>query len=268
MLNRLSKKEILLLIAAILSFVVLAAFSGIVGNRADAFFMQVLPFLSKVVNFTLPLWVIVPVLLILLFLVVLNYYASQQAVKLLKLDESLLRLLAAFHDNPDQQSATKLLFQDFLANILELLPNGCRIFIMRQGEHDPDFLTIWQSWKIPSETIDRTRLQISNSQSRDIGLAGSVFLSGRQEVANFIWKNETWVEDNAKYVYIVPKNTRKSLPYKSTIAVPVINEITNTCIGVLCVDCSEPKTFDSQDVQRLLAVIAIRTSSILSILRC
>jgi hypothetical protein len=250
------------------SFVLLAAVGGIVGNRADALVMQVLPFLSKAVNFMIPLWIVALVLLILLLLGTLNYYSSRQAVKLLKLDESLLRLLAAFHNNADKPSATKLLFQDFLANVLELLPNGCRIFIMRPEEHNTNFLTIWQSWKIPIETIERTRLQISDSQNRDIGLAGSAFLSGKQEVANFTWKNEAWVSDNAKYIYIVPKNTKKSLPYKSAIAVPIINEVTNECIGVLCVDCIYEKAFDSQDIQQILAVIASRTPSILAILKC
>jgi hypothetical protein len=75
---------------------------GILGNRADAVFLIILPLIDK--PLTIKLWVVIAALLITIFPLLLSlrhyYIAHQIATKLNKLDESLLLLLPKLYRNP------------------------------------------------------------------------------------------------------------------------------------------------------------------------
>jgi hypothetical protein len=184
--NRLpsSAKVFVKILWPVIATIITLAFSGIVGNRADSALLQLLPFLQQTTTVAVARWLLILIVLLPslaiglpLALMALRYYRSQQAaINLVKLDDSLLRLLSAFRQNPDQQAATKLLFQEFLEDTLELFKDGCRISILQPDSSDPEFLTIWQSLRVPFETIQRTRFYIgSNSADRRVGIAGLAF---------------------------------------------------------------------------------------------
>jgi hypothetical protein len=131
--NLLSNAKIALKILwPIIATILTLAFSGIVGNRADSTLLQLLPFLQQTTTVAVARWI--PILVILLpslaiiaplALTALHYYRSQQvAISLVKLDDSLLRLLSSFKQNPNKEAATTLLFQEFLEDTLELFDDS------------------------------------------------------------------------------------------------------------------------------------------------
>ena len=163
--NRLAK------IVSILSVVIfIPAFSGIVGNRADSIFLIIISFFQGNGTILVAKWLLMLVILLIILVILIGlgiaslYYRSQQvAISLVKLDDSLLRLLSSFKQNPDLEDAAKLLFQEFLTDTLELFTDGCRISILRP-DGDSELLTIWQSLRVPPETIDRTRFYIGSNK--------------------------------------------------------------------------------------------------------
>lgn len=255
--------------------------SGIVGNKADALFLKALALLKKTVVLDSTWQIVVICLLpifaisiILLGLIAIRYYRSQQAaLNLVRLDDTLLRLLSSFTANPDKQAATKLLFQEFLTDTLELFEDGCRISIMRPDDDDPEWLVIWQSLRVPFETVHRTRLYIgSNHPHPKTGIAGKVFLTQKHLVVHLSWDrtNSRWSPDDPDYVPFISRTTRRSVPYKAIAAMPIIESIDDsgktTCIGVLCLDSSDATAFDSNEILDGLSSVSERILAILKIL--
>jgi hypothetical protein len=276
--NRLpsSAKVLLKILWPVIATVLTLAFSGIVGNRADSALLQLLPFLQQTTTVAVARWLLILIVLLPslaiglpLSLIALRYYRSQQAaISLVKLDDSLLRLLSAFRQNPDKQAATRLLFQEFLEDTLELFKDGCRISILQPDSNDPEFLTIWQSLRVPFETIQRTRFYIgSNSADRRVGIAGLAFQQQKLMTVHLSWKKDRWIPDDSNYHIFIQRNTKKGMPYRSVVAVPIINNNDEQqCLGVLCLDSTDEQAFDTKKVQDGLRAVADRVSAILLIL--
>ena len=250
--------------------------SGIIGNRADSALLQLLPFFQQTVTVAVARWLLVLVVLLPSFaigvplgLTAFHYYRSQQAaINLVKLDDSLLRLLSSFNQTQDKKAATTLLFQEFLEDTLELFRDGCRISILRPDCNNPEFLTVWQSLRVPLETIQRTEFYIgSNSTHKQIGIAGLAFKNQTLEVIHLSWQNNHWVPDNPKYYTFVQRDTPKSMPYRAIVVVPIINNANpSQCLGVLCLDSMDIQAFDSKRVQDGLRAVSDRISATLLIL--
>jgi GAF domain len=276
--NRLpsSAKILLKILWPVLATILTLAFSGIVGNRADSALLQLLPFLQQTTTVAVARWLLILIVLlpslaigIPLALMALRYYRSQQAaISLVKLDDSLLRLLSAFKQNPDKQVATRLLFQEFLEDTLELFKDGCRISILQPDRDEPEFLSIWQSLRVPFETIQRTRFYIgSNPADRRVGIAGLAFQQQKLMTVHLYWKNGQWTPDNPNYYIFIQRTTKKGMPYRSVVAVPIINNNeAEQCLGVLCLDSADEQAFDTKKVQDGLRSVADRVSAILLIL--
>lgn len=238
--------------------------------------LRILDFAKTIVTWN-NTWQIIVVLLlpcciicsILLGLTALRYYRSQQAaLNLVRLDDTLLRLLSSFKANPDKKAATRLLFQEFLADTLELFEDGCRISIMRPDNNDSEWLVIWQSLRVPPETIQRTRLYIGSTQAHPKeGIAGKVFSTQKRIVVHLSWnkKELIWSPDNKNYVPFISRITEKSLPYRAIASVPIIDS-NDDALGVLCLDSMDPRAFDSQEIQDGLSSVSERISAILKIL--
>jgi GAF domain len=260
----------------IIATILTLSFSGIVGNRADSALLQLLPFLQQTTTVAVARWILILVIflpslaiIIPLALTALRYYRSQQAaISLVKLDDSLLRLLSSFKQNPDKQAATTLLFQEFLADTLELFKDGCRISILQPDNNDPDFLTIWQSFRVPSETIQRTKFYIgSNQADKRVGIAGLAFQRQTLMTVHLFWKKNQWVSDNPNYYTFIQRDTLKGMPYRAVVTVPIINNNNpNQCLGILCLDSMDEQAFDTKKVQDGLRSVADRVSAILLIL--
>jgi hypothetical protein len=251
------------------------ALSGVIGNRADSALLQLLPFFQQIVSVSVARWLIVMVVLlpslaigIPLGSTAFLYYRSQQAaINLIKLDDSLLRLLSSFKQNQDKKAAETLLFREFLEDTLELFTDGCRISILLPND-DSELLTIWQSLRVPPETIHRTKFYIGSEDNKRVGIAGLVFKQQILKVAHLSWQKNQWLPDNPDYYIFVQRSTRKSMPYRAVVAVPIVdNTDPSQCLGVLCLDSMNEKAFDSRKVQDGLRAVADRISAILLILK-
>jgi hypothetical protein len=260
----------------LLGVLCIPAFYGITGNRADSIFLIIISFFQGSIVNTMPRWLLMLVILLLILVISLGlsiaflYYRSQQvAISLVKLDDSLLRLLSSFKQNPNREYAENLLFQEFLTDTLELFTDGCRISIFRPDNHDSEFLTIWQSLRVPPETIQRTRFYIgSNKDDKRVGIAGLVFKQQMLKIAHLSWQKDKWSPDDTNYYNFVDRTTPKSMPYRVVVAVPIVdNTNPNQCLGVLCLDSMNEKAFDSKKIQDGLRSVADRISAILLILK-
>jgi GAF domain len=269
-------KAILKILWPVLATLFTLSLSGIVGNRADSALLQLLPFFHQTVTVTVARWRILLVFLVPILAIAIplgftafHYYRSQQAaINLVKLDDSLLRLLCSFNQISDKTAATTLLFQEFLEDTLELFRDGCRISILRADRHRPEFLTVWQSLRVPTETIQRTAFYIGpNIADKRIGVAGIAFKQQTLKIAHLLWKQNQWTSDNTDYYAFTQRSTPKSMPYRAIVAVPIIdNTNPNQCLGVLCLDSMDAQAFDSKRVQDGLRSVADRLSAALLIL--
>jgi transcriptional regulator with GAF, ATPase, and Fis domain len=270
-------KVILGILWPIIATLLTLALSGVVGNRADSALLQLLPFFQQIVSVSVARWLIVMVVLlpslaigIPLGLTAFLYYRSQQAaINLVKLDDSLLRLLSSFKQNQDREAAAILLFQEFLEDTLELFTDGCRISILRPDGDNSEHLTIWQSLRVPSETIQRTQFYVgSDSDNKRVGIAGLAFKQQTLKIVHLSWQKDKWSQDDKNYYDFVNRTTQKSMPYRAVVAVPIVdNTNPNKCLGVLCLDSMNEQAFDSKRVQDGLRSVADRISAILLILK-
>lgn len=254
-----------------LSALLIAALNGIVGNRADAVLPQLLSFLQQPISITTTgFLILILVISVPLGLIAFLYYRSQQAaINLVKLDDSLLRLLSSLPQNPDREDAAKRLFQEFLTDTLELFADGCRISIFCPDSHNPELLKIWQSLRVPPETIERTKFYIgSDKDNKRTGIAGLVFNQQILKVVHLSWQKDKWSPNDTNYYEFVHRPTLKSMPYRAVVAVPIIdNTKSNQCLGVLCLDSMNDKAFDSKKVQDGLRSVADRVSATILIIK-
>ncbi|QLE56645.1 GAF domain-containing protein [Nostoc sp. TCL26-01] len=240
------------------------AVSGIVGNRADAVFVKVLPVLEKPLS--LKLWVVTLVLLITLcpLLVSLRHYyeAHQIAIKLNKLDESLLRLLPKLSVNPDINESLKRLFEEFISGTLDLLQplDGCGIAIYAPDPSDPDFLHTWCQLESPNESKEKARFYIGNDPHKKRGVAAHTFLDKNRRIVHLFKKNGAWQADSDDYVFFADSRSRRRLSYRTLITIPIIGDAKDS-LGVLCLYSNNVTAFDSTAVQDLLIAIANRLST-------
>jgi hypothetical protein len=270
-------KAILKILWPVLATLITLSLSGIIGNRADSALLQLLPFFQQTITVAVARWLIVLVVLVPIFaigipvgLTAFHYYRSQQAaINLVKLDDSLLRLLSSFKQTSDKQAATTLLFQEFLEDTLELFRDGCRISILREDCNTPEFLTIWQSLRVPLETIQRTKFYIgSNADDKRVGIAGIAFRQQTIKITHLSWEQNQWSADRPEYYTFAQRTTLKSMPYRAIATVPIIdNTSPNQCLGILCLDSMDPQAFDSKRVQDGLQSVADRISATLLILK-
>ncbi len=244
--------------------VLLLGIGGIVGNRADSAFLGVLPYLSDI---TVNLWVLLlacGITLVPAIWVAARYYRSQQvAIKLIRLDDTLFRLLSTINLNSDPDQSTKRLIEEFLEDTLELFADGCRIHILRPDPKDKDYLTVWHSRGIPSETINRTRFCIGSLlPNQKPGIAGKSYRENKIQVVKTRFEKGKLVPSSNDYISFL--DNRKRIPYRSFAAIPIPNG--EKPLGVFCIDSRAPDTFDPKPVQDLLGNLADRLASTILIL--
>lgn len=240
------------------------AIAGIIGNRADAIFIEL--FLQLSTPLGEPLWVLGFIFLIVvipLVIFLIRYRnAHQLASKLNELDDSLLLLLSQLDVNPDREGALNLIVDKFLEDTLALFADGCRISILHPDPKKPDYLMIWQSLKLPVETVKRTRFYIGQDNEKWQGVAAKTFIEGKYRIVHLFKKNGGYHADDPDYKFFVPKRPKPS--YLSFITVP-IKDHNEKCIAVLCVDSDTLTAFDSLKVQQLLLAVGRRLAAIMQI---
>jgi hypothetical protein len=262
----------------LLTTITTAAIVGIIGNRADNLLMSNLwPFFQS--SSLQAFWLVILGSLVIgvpLGLIALKYYLRlQSALNLIKLDDSLLRLMASISQDPNQQGAVSRLFEEFFIDALELFKDGCRISIFTPDPKDPNFLRIWQSYRVPPETIERVRLYIGDSPNNNLpkGIAGLVYKEKSLVIVHLDWQDLKGASgnagslkaDNPNYHTFSTRCTKKSQSHWVVAGVPILDN-SNNCLGVLCLDSKNREAFDSQIVQEGIDSLANRVAAIMVIL--
>lgn len=255
----------------VISFVVflsIAAFSGIVGNQADkAFEKKLFPLINQPPQVNL--WVLVlPLLIIVLPLSLTAIYyhkAHQIAIKLNKLDESLLLLLPKLDVNPNIHESLKRLLEQFIEKTHNIMPllDGCGIAIYAPDPSDPDFLTTWCQSQSPNEYGNKVRFYVGKDPNPR-GCAGCTFIDKKRRVVHLSRIGSVWHADDPEYVFSKDK-TARVLDYVTLITIPIIGGTDS--LGVLCLYSRDVTTFDSKATQELLFVIANRLAGVMLVAR-
>jgi hypothetical protein len=247
----------------------LFAFGGIVGNRADYFFMKLIPLFNEPIP--IPLWfaVILQLAIILACTVIVQHYrtAHQISAKLNSLDETLLLLLPKLYTAPDADQALRLFFDEFLHQTLEFLQplDGCGISIYSLDPNDPDYLTTYCQCELPNEKPNKARFYVGQGTNTKRGVAGLTFLDQKSQIVHISRKNGKYHADHPEYIFL-EKNDRRRYSYMSLITVPIIGDRSDS-LGVLCLYSSSVTAFDSASVQEILIAIAHRLSAAMLIAR-
>jgi GAF domain-containing protein len=245
------------------------AINGIVGNRADAGFLKVLPLLHSPIK--IPVWAVLALLLSTIFPLIValqHYYKAHQIVtKLNKLDETLLLLLPKLYVTHDINEALKRLLEEFLSRTIDLvqLLDGCGIAVYGPDHNDRDYLTTWCQLESPNENKEKARFYIGNDPNKKRGVAGYTFLDKTRRIVHLFKKNGGWQADNHEYIFLVDSRSRRR-SYTALITVPIIGDA-NDSLGVLCLYSNSITAFDSTAVQDLLIAIAGRLSAAMLVAR-
>lgn len=250
-------------------FLLVAAFSGIVGNRADSVFIAYLPYL---IDTQISLWIVLliffPIVISAIWFAIRNYRSQQAAIKFVRLDDTLFNNLSSIDRSIDLNEAEKNIINAFLEGTLELFADGCRIHILRPDPQDNSYIKIWHSYGIPRETVDRTQFYVGiPSPDRRSGIAGKSYREKKIYVVKIEARNRQIVAKTNHCTsddYISFAVNRREVPYKSFISVPIIDGSSNS-LGVLCIDSRATNTFDPKAIRDLIDTVAVRIATIIAI---
>jgi hypothetical protein len=264
-----------------ISPILIAALTGIVGNRADALFLITFELMGR--KIPIQLWVLALLMVIALLPSTLRaaklYRAHKIAINLIELDDTLLRLLREFKQTynssgrslfrasrPPRNEAVQRLVEDLLEKALDVfyLFENCAIEMWHPDPNSPDDLILWGQANSVDSARARTRFYIGSQDRPRSGLAGYTFIDREIRVTHISRKNGEWVADLPEYLFISGRERANRFPYRTLIAIPIIvasTDQSDRCIGVLCMYSMDSNAFDSGETQKLLVSIADRIAS-------
>lgn len=271
---------IISVIGSLVTFVAIAAVTGIIGNRSDNLFLTILGAIQS--SATLSLWPWIITVLILLAAIAgmllswhqrrILHHALTTANNIIDLDDSLLRLLASWVPSRNHDAELRLLFAELLRDACnEFVGHVHRAFILTHDPQNHDELTVWASIGIPPEAIEHLRFHIGNDKNRTPlrGVAGEVFLARKSRVVHIIPEKDGWRTDCSHFIKF---HQRTGLPaYRSFACVPIIGADPNvhqavpTCLGVVVFDSLDHRIFDRPESQVVLRAFARRIAAALLI---
>ncbi|UFP94471.1 GAF domain-containing protein [Gloeobacter morelensis] len=244
---------------------IIPAWSGFVGNRFDAIALTLPGFLEQTVS--VKTWQLALASLLLLgfplvwFLYVwlLQTEATDKAVSINKLDDSLLRLLSEKTAAPQDTPRLDVIVDELLRDTLDLLgQEATRISVLRPDPARGGALAMWRTARVPIETVQRTVFPLTSpAPTFRPGVAAKVFLSPQVRVVHMLERNGQWLADDEDYIFFDP---RRKPGYRSFICLPVL-DAAGEPIAVLCVDSPNNSTFDKEQIQELLSTIAERLAA-------
>jgi hypothetical protein len=270
-------------LGSLVTFVLIAAITGIIGNRSDNLFLTILGAIKSSATPSLWPWIIMVLILLAAIAGMLNSWHQRRildnalitANNINDLDDSLLRLLASWVPSRNHEAEMKLLFTELLRDACkEFVGHVHRAFILTPDPNNINELTVWASIGIPPETIEHLRFYIGNNRSGNPmrGVAGEVFLARRLRVVHIIPEKDGWRTDCSSH--FIKFQSRAGLPaYRSFVCVPIIgadpdiHQAIPTCHGVVVFDSLDHGIFDRPESQIVLRTFARRIASALLISR-
>ena len=261
-------------IQVIIIFLLSAAVTGIVGNRADDFVVEVLPgFLSKPVVVQRGwLFFVVAWAIFLPSVIYVRYRAALRNVSNLtkigdRLSSHILSLYTALPNSvtaeKNAKEVAKILFQD----IIKDRPfDDCGIAIYTPNSTQT-YLNAWQWYSTPNHASETVAFYVGgddgkNKPSSARGMVGTAFMQEKTQVFHF--NKDGSADDNR---YLPYSNGRAS--YRSFICEPIIislktnQRIERRKLGVLCLYSPSRNTFDNSGIQVTVKALAYRFSVVL-----
>jgi hypothetical protein len=238
----------------IFSLIISAALQGIIGNRADAVFLQTLPIIGFIFKIQINLWVAIACILIVLTIFWLWITPLQRAHKLsgaiIQADDTLFRILLEVEENQIDDVVKDLLNSEFELYKKYSITQSCliKLYIPNQAK---DYLKYWMHC---GAMYDAPRdIYIGNNQSILQGMGNQ-----KDEIAKaFLYKEgQSMLPQNRG------RSNNRDITYRSGICVPVIGRGEN-CLAVLTVESSEERKFDSGNMKGIVASFALRLSLVL-----
>lgn len=260
--------------AKLVGFLLLAALTGIVGNRADAKFLEALPLLSFL-NYTIKikLWSLILLLLIIpspaLYILLKYQKALKRLSRLNQLDDRLLRLLVKLNNKANTVDTNNGFLQDFLKDALVALDatDSCGISIYCRDPGDLNYLMRWKWYSYPSLPMTESlRFYLGDSDQGDNsirrGVMGTTFRDKEVRIVHLYVKKEgRWEADNPDY--IMSSECPPPYPALITMALTTNMHDDTPSLGVLCLYSTNVQAFDSPQVRALVKSLAQRLSIIM-----
>jgi hypothetical protein len=274
-------------------FIISAAIQGIIGNRADEMLTSNW---SLVVQWTVePVTIRLWTLFLLFVVLTIGQYgvfywlkrkqlealqdrmatvnnaeaelaALKHAVSLVKLDDTLLRLLPRLTSAEDLDQGMRRLVTEFFRDATEVFGGDVSRGMVLRPEGDE--LVAWIGYQMPDETIERTRFRLDDQSKSGAGVALMTFKDGKPRVITFKKQTKgpkhTW--NPSSRAYKVFNGARPHPPYRSFVTVAIGSGGTdNDNLGVVCFDSMNPSAFDPPEIQRFLQSLARRLSTAIQI---
>lgn len=260
-------------IGALLSFMAMVI-AGIVGNRADHLATTNFPTLAHFLAREIPVWWVLTgalgtagLLLLALWIrppaheseiaeklrreLQIERTASNRSDQLLRMGDSLLRLLSRLRGTPDHVSEFERLLEEYLRDATGVFEGDVsRVMLLERRDRE---LVPWVGFQMPASTMQRSRFRLDGEGVEARGIATLAYQSETPIVVHFRQEDGRVVSDRPND-YIVFDPARPFPPYQSLIALPVPGASQNA--GVLCFDSPKADTFDSPEIQALLGSMA------------
>jgi hypothetical protein len=253
-------------IGAVVAFMASAAVAGIIGNRADFLFVWLWGLITTA---GLRAWVIILLLLLLIswILIVFRWRHNRSLShgldtidNVVKLDDSLLRLIPSLISAQDREGEMKRLLVELLRDATRAFAGDVHRASILLPDTSRDHLRVWAHYQMPEESVARLKFYIGQEVDRKRGVAGEVFLDSQLRVVHIKEDNGHWKPDTGSYIVFDAK--RPYPPYRSFVSVPiVVGEETTDCLGVVCFDSENLAAFDPPEIQYLLLKLGNRIAA-------
>ena len=173
-----------------------------------------------------------------------------------RLDDGLLRTLPNLLPRANREDVLRLLVREWLKDCAAIFaPNVSRAILLRPI--DSDWLEPWESYGMPESSLAGRRFYIGQAYdpSRLQGVAGEVYVSGEPRVVSMQQQGGAWKADCDAYIDFEQEG--RFPRYMTFVAIPVDSECEQR-IGVLCLDSKTPGTFDHEPLMGLLLALGER----------
>ena len=275
------KSRIIAIVIAGVSTISIAAVQGIIGNRADSFFLQLL---TSIFHFKLGsncLWIITCSALMLCVIEFFYFthkmnrtqHLSQRSPTMKGGYATIFRMLVTVSSASSQEERIEKkqrIMTELLKDCVDVLDREHTRAMLFIPDYQEEMLGYAASWKIPAESISKVHFYIGEDEEkrqREGGIVGLAYQQGHAYVGHMIHhkNHDQWTCDIKGYVPIedpVPYNTFVCLPLFSLDSKSGNRKKT---IGILCFDSTTQGAFDSEAMQRVLEYLTEQVLFVLSL---
>ena len=229
-------KSVLVLIGGVITI----AIEGIIGNRADSFFVEGSTWVSGSINQNSIPWIVIALLLILG--TIENFYLLQhlkllklvlrRTNKMVELDSSLLRVLASWIPTMNRDQEMKRILREVLHDATTEFDDSTYRAAVLLPDLNGEYLTCWASYEMPQDSIENMHFYIGNDahiRAEKGGGAGEAYINEKVIIGHVEKINNVWIcTDYNSYRKF--NGSRFVSPYQSFANVPILGLDSSTRI--------------------------------------